>query len=118
MTHGRVNAAKFIARKLPEPYETALGGADPEATHWLLATAHADWCCPPSGHSIPWRDCYDSADILPLPQKAHLFVDEAGHARRIPAHLTGDGLERARAAVDVAVRIRMDAQGMPLGNQG
>ncbi|MFE9725624.1 hypothetical protein ACFYQ5_18975 [Streptomyces sp. NPDC005794] len=84
-----MNAAKFIGRTLAQPYETELGGPAPEATHHLLATAHADWCCPPSGHSTPWQDCYDGAWVLPLPQKAHLFVDEAGRARAIPAHLTG-----------------------------
>lgn len=63
MPLGRVNAAKFIARLLPEPHETELGR---EKAHELLATVHADICCPSSGHCISWTDCYGSADLLPL----------------------------------------------------
>ena len=65
MPIGRVNAAKFIARLLPEPHESDLGG---EPAHHLLATAHADRVCPLSGHSIGWTDCYASADIASDPQ--------------------------------------------------
>lgn len=49
MTAGRVNAAEFIARPLPEPHETNLGG---EPAHHLPATMHADRVCLLSGHRI------------------------------------------------------------------
>lgn len=118
MPHRRVNAAKFIARVLPAPYETLLGGPNPEAVHHLLATAHADACCPPSGHSISWQDCYSSAQMLPLPQKASLMLDYRGEPRPIPAHLTGAAADQFREAQQDAVRIRREARRMPLGNQG
>jgi hypothetical protein len=118
MPHRRVNAAQFIARILPGPYETDLGGPDSEATHHLLATVHADFCCPPSGHSISWQDCYDSAWDRPLPHKAGFLLDERGEPKRIPPHLTGAAADRAREAQRIAVRIRQDARHMPLGNQG
>ncbi|MFD8567969.1 hypothetical protein [Streptomyces sp. NPDC059639] len=70
MTVGRVNAARFISRSLGEPHDTGFGG---EETHRLLATAHADISCPPSGHHISWTDVYGSADMLPLTWKSDLF---------------------------------------------
>ncbi|WP_329351854.1 hypothetical protein OG226_41205 [Streptomyces sp. NBC_01261] len=106
MAHGRVNAAKFISRYLPEPHETELGA---EPAHQLLATAHADWVCPPSGHRIGWNDCYSAADILPLTLKADLFLEGDGTPRRIPAHLTGEQHQRAVKACELAVRIRREA---------
>ncbi|MET8022045.1 hypothetical protein [Streptomyces decoyicus] len=74
MPIGRVNAAKHIARELDLLYEERLSGED---AHRLLNTAHANWWTPP-GHHIPWDDCYAAADMLPLSQKARLFLDQAG----------------------------------------
>jgi hypothetical protein len=118
MPHRRVNAAEFIARILPAPYEAILGGPDPEAIHHLLATVYADFACPPSGHSISWQDCYDLAQVYPLPHKAAWLLDERSEAKPIPAHITGAALERAIEAQRIAVRIRCQARHMPLGNQG
>ncbi|MGQ3551677.1 hypothetical protein [Streptomyces rochei] len=106
MAHGRVNAAKFIPRLLPEPHETDLGG--PPA-HRLLATTHADLVCPPSGHQIGWSDCYASADILPLTHKADLLLEPNGKPRPLPDHLTGRARERAEEAVRKAAWIRREA---------
>ncbi|MFF7362334.1 hypothetical protein [Streptomyces sp. NPDC008125] len=117
MRHAYVNAAKFIGRVLPEPYETALGGHVPEAVHHLLATVFADVVCPPTGHRIPWQDCYDTAQRRPLPHKAG-FLLEHGEPRPIPTHLTGLAARRYRAAGRIAVRIERAARTMPLGNQG
>lgn len=105
MPVGRVNAAKFIARLLPEPHETELGG---EEAHELLATAHADICCPPSGHRISWTDCYGSADLLPLTWKADLFLEPGGEPRRPPAHLTVEQRKRSQQAGQLAVWIRRE----------
>ncbi|MFY3807775.1 hypothetical protein, partial [Escherichia coli] len=91
MAHGHVNAAKFISRYLPEPHETGLGS---EPAHRRLATAHADLCCPRSGHAISWSDCYASADQLPLTLKADLLLEPDGEPCPIPNHLVGE--ERAR----------------------
>lgn len=101
-----VNAAKFIARRLPEPHETELGG---EESHELLATAHADICCPPAGHHISWDDCYGSADTLPLTWKTDLFLLPGGEPRPLPKHLTEQQRERAERAERLAVRIRREA---------
>lgn len=106
MPTGRVNAAKFIARLLPEPHETELGG---EEAHDLLATVHADRVCPPSGHSIGWLDCYASADILPLTHKASLLLEPDGKPSPVPAHLTGEMGVRARNAGLRAEWIRQEA---------
>ncbi|MBZ6207570.1 hypothetical protein KVH31_13780 [Streptomyces olivaceus] len=106
MAHGRVNAAKFIARLLPESHETELGG---EPAHHLLATAHADICCPPSGHHISWSDCYAAADALPLTHKADLFLEPDGAPRALSDHLTGAVRVRAGEAVRVASWIRREA---------
>lgn len=106
MSIDRVTAAKFIARHLPEPHETDLGG--PPA-HQLLATVHADIVCPPSGYSISWSDCYAGADILPLPHKANLLLEPNGQPRRIPDHLQGEQRERAERACRLAVWIRREA---------
>lgn len=106
MPIGRVNAAKFIARLLPEPHETDLGG---EPAHELLATAHADICCPPSGHRISWADVHTSADMLPLTWKSDLFVDFKGEPHPLPSHLTEEQRERALRAQSLAVRIRREA---------
>ncbi|MHC5703940.1 hypothetical protein OTC26_021210 [Streptomyces tirandamycinicus] len=116
MAFRRVNAAKFIRRGLDEPYETLLGGEDPEATHHLLATVHADICCPPSGHSISWQDCYDGAQMRPLPHKANFLLDNRGEPDQLPPHLVGTALRRARAAQRIAVRIRREARHMLLDN--
>ncbi|MGA5794280.1 hypothetical protein ACPC27_07210 [Streptomyces cellulosae] len=118
MPHRRVNAAHFIHRELPHPYEALLGGPDPEATHHLLATVHADICCPPSGHSISWQDCYDGVQMRPLPHKAHFLLDYRGEPVALPSHITGAALDRASKAQRMAVRIRREARHMPLGNQG
>jgi hypothetical protein len=118
MPHRRVNAAQFIARILPAPYEAALGGPDPEAIHHLLATVYADFVCPPSGHAISWQDCYDLAQMFPLPQKAGWLLDERSEAKPIPLHITGAARERAREAQRIAGHIRHKARHMPLGNQG
>ncbi|WP_306317185.1 MULTISPECIES: hypothetical protein [unclassified Streptomyces] len=103
----RVNAAKFISRYLGEPHETDLGG---EEAHELLATAHADICCPPSGHRISWADVYGSADMLPLTWKADMFVDFRGEPHPLPSHLTEVQRERAVRAQKLAVWIRSEAQ--------
>ncbi|WP_030206276.1 hypothetical protein [Streptomyces bikiniensis] len=118
MRHSRVIAASFIARVLPDPYEAVLGGPDPEATHRLLATVHADFVCPSNGHSISWQDCYDGAMILPLPHKADLLLDGRGNPKPLPVHVTGEAAARAREAQTIAARIRREARHMPLGNQG
>lgn len=118
MRHVRVNAAKFIGRVLPEPYETALGGHAPEATHHLLATVFADVVCPPTGHSIGWHDSYGTAWARPLPHKAGFLLDDEGQPRPFPSHLTGVAARRYRAGARIAVRIRQAARSMPLGNQG
>ncbi|GGP66910.1 MULTISPECIES: hypothetical protein [Streptomyces] len=106
MPIGRVNAAKFISRYLDEPHETDLGG---EEAHHLIATAHADRSCPPSGHSIGWNDCYFGADILPLTWKADLLLEPNGDPRPIPGHLVGEGRERAAAAGSHAAWVRREA---------
>ncbi|MYX67335.1 hypothetical protein K388_05610 [Streptomyces sp. KhCrAH-43] len=106
MPIGRVNAAKFIGRLLPEPHETDFGG---EEAHNLLATVHADWACPPSGHSISWSDCYASADQLPLTRKADLLLEPNGEPSPIPAHLVGEARERAVRAGAHAAWIRREA---------
>ncbi|WP_336323562.1 hypothetical protein [Streptomyces lavendofoliae] len=118
MRHSRVTAARFIARVLPDPYEAVLGGPDPTAIHHLLATVHADFICPPSGHSVSWQDCYDGAMIRPLPHKAEFLLDERGNPKPLPAHITGEAAARAQEAQAIAVRIRREARHMPLGNQG
>lgn len=107
MNAGHVNAAKFIARLLPEPHETDLGS---EEAHGLLATAHADICCPPSGHRISWTDVYDGADMLPLTWKSDLFVDFRGEPRPLPRHLTAEQRQRALKARRAAVAIRREAR--------
>ncbi|MGK5497567.1 hypothetical protein [Streptomyces sp. URMC 125] len=101
-----VGAAPFLARALPEPYETLLGD---EETHHLLAAAHADRACPPDEHWISWEDCYASADLLPLPRKASLLLDARGHALPVPEHLTGQDSVRAVEAGRAAERIRRQA---------
>ncbi|MFI6341134.1 hypothetical protein [Streptomyces sp. NPDC050535] len=106
MPVGRVNAAKFIARLLPEPHETDLGS---EPAHHLLATVHADRVCPPSGHSIGWTDCYASADMLPLPHKADLLLEPNDEPKPIPDHLVGEARERAEEAGSQAAWIRREA---------
>lgn len=106
MAHGRVNAAKFIARLLPEPHETDLGG---EPAHHLLATAHADICCPPSGHRIGWTDVYANANQLSLPLKADLFLEFDGKPRTLPDHLTVEQRVRAEEAGRKAALIRREA---------
>ncbi|MGW0143815.1 hypothetical protein [Streptomyces calvus] len=105
MAAGRVNAAKFIDRLLPEPHETNLGG---EPVHHLLATVHADWVCPRLGHQIGWLDCYNSANILPLTHKADLLLEPNGKPTPIPDHLTGEARERAERAVLHAAWIRRE----------
>ncbi|MFF1499776.1 hypothetical protein ACFVZR_07830 [Streptomyces sp. NPDC058316] len=106
MSIGRVNAAKFINRLLPEPHEIELGG---EEAHDLMATVHADRACPPSGHRIGWYDCYLSADQLPLHWKADLLLEPGGEPRPAPAHLTGEKRERALEAGRRAAWIRREA---------
>ncbi|MFE4857405.1 hypothetical protein [Streptomyces sp. NPDC056670] len=106
MPIGRVNAAKYTCRFLPEPHESELGG---EEAHALLAEADADICCPPSGWTLSWDDCYASADMLPLPRKADLFLDERGRRQPLPLHLTGEQVERAERAQALAVHIRRSA---------
>ncbi|MFC8270359.1 hypothetical protein ACFUIZ_32260 [Streptomyces cinereoruber] len=117
MNHPRVTAAQFITRMLPDPYEAILGGPDPEATHHLLASVFADFLCPPSGHSIPWQDCYDAAQQRPLPHKAGFLLDEYGNPVPVPAHVIGEGADQARKAQAIAVGIRRASVRMPLGNQ-
>jgi hypothetical protein len=95
MRHLRVPAAKFIGRHLEPAYEAALGG---EEAHRLLAAAHADRVCPPSGHRISWSDCYASADLYPLPRKAGLLLDPSGDALPVAEHLSGKAQDRAVAA--------------------
>lgn len=107
MPHARVNAAKFISRYLDEPYETLLGG---EEAHHQLATAHADRVCPPSGHHIPWDDCYASANLYPLPRKARLLLTPDGVALPPAEHLTGGARELALAAGARAERIASEAR--------
>jgi hypothetical protein len=102
---GRVNAAKFIARLLPEPHETELGG---EPVHHLMATVHADIVCPPSGHSISWTDCYAGVDELPLTHKADLLLEPDGEPSPIPEHLTGEARKRAERAGRQAAWIRRE----------
>lgn len=106
MSVGRVNAAKFISRYLPEPHETDFGS---EESHRLFATAHADICCPPSGHRISWDDCYATADMLPLTRKVDLLLEPGGEPRPLPAHLAGEQRERAERAGRLAARIRREA---------
>lgn len=106
MALSRVNAAKFIARLLPEPHETDLGG---EPAHHRIATVHADGVCPPSGHSISWTDCYASANMLPLTLKADLLLEPGGDPRPIPDHLVGEVRERAERAGHEAAWIRREA---------
>lgn len=118
MPYRRVNAARFIARVLPEPYETLLGGENPEAVHHLLATVFAHVHCSPSGHSVSWDDTYALAWATPLPHKADNLLDEWGTPRPIPPHITGTRLVQARAAQRIAVRLRRAARYMPLGNKG
>ncbi|MFJ6250587.1 MULTISPECIES: hypothetical protein [unclassified Streptomyces] len=112
-----VPAARFIARVLPDPYETLLGGVDPEALHDLLAAVFADFCCPPAGHTVSWQDCYDAAQIRPLPHKASFLLDARGIPLPVPAHVCGEAADRARKAQAAAIRIHRTAAGMPLDNQ-
>ncbi|MGY1582056.1 hypothetical protein [Streptomyces sp. MN13] len=118
MRHLRVTAAQFIARVLPDSYETRLGGPDPEGLHHLLATVHADFSCPPTAHTVSWQDCYDAAQQRPLPHKAGFLLDERAEPVPVPAHVRGEAADRAREAQIAAVRIRRTAAGTPLGNQG
>ncbi|MFB7031601.1 MULTISPECIES: hypothetical protein [unclassified Streptomyces] len=118
MNHPRIPAAQFISRVLPDPYEDRLGGPDPEALHHLLAAVHADFCCPPGGHTVSWRDCYEAGQQRPLPHKAGFLLDGRGEPVPVPAHVRGEAADRAREAQRVAVRIRRASAGMPLGNQG
>ncbi|MBL3670725.1 hypothetical protein JL475_33110 [Streptomyces sp. M2CJ-2] len=106
MPAGRVNAAEFIARLLPAPHETNLGG---EPAHHLPVTVHADRVCPPSGHRIGRSDRYDSADILPFTRKAGLLLEPNGKPKPVPDHLTGEARERAERAVRHAAWIRREA---------
>ncbi|MFI2214928.1 hypothetical protein [Streptomyces sp. NPDC020141] len=103
---------------LPDPYEARLGGPNPEALHHLLAVVHADFCCPPTGRPVSWQDCYDVAQQRPLPHKANFLLDERGCPVPVPAHVRGEAAHRAREAQTAAVRIRREAAGMLLGNQG
>ncbi|MEV7384412.1 hypothetical protein [Streptomyces lydicus] len=98
MPIGMIPAAKYIARKLPDPFEGLLGG---EASHNLLNRAHAHWCTGP-GHSISWDDCYAAADKLPIPQKARLFLDAAGRPLAPPSHLKGEQLAEVEEAIVLA----------------
>ncbi|MFE3126661.1 hypothetical protein ACFXHD_24920 [Streptomyces hydrogenans] len=106
MIRGRVNAAKFISRKLGEPYDSDFGG---EAAHQLFSAAHADIWCPPAGHRISWSDCYIGADMLPLTWKADLFLESNGEPRPLPGHLTEKQRDRALRAQRLAVWIRREA---------
>ncbi|WP_406214982.1 hypothetical protein [Streptomyces decoyicus] len=99
MSIGRINAAKFIARELPAAFEELLGG---EHTHRIFNTAHANWCTPP-GHHTPWHDCYAGADMLPIPQKARLFLDPAGKPLTPPNHLRAQSLTEVEQAIQHAV---------------
>ncbi|MCP9205527.1 hypothetical protein [Streptomyces cucumeris] len=108
MTYARPAApAKFLPRKLTEPYETLLGG---EPAHHLIATAHADRVCPPSGHTISWGDVYASANLYPLPWKAALLLEPDGTASPIADHLSGAARDLAVEAGRCAERIWCDAQ--------
>ncbi|MDX3324735.1 hypothetical protein PV405_08650 [Streptomyces sp. ME02-6979-3A] len=106
MFTGRVNAAKFIGRLLSEPHETDFGA---EEAHHLMATVHADWACPRSGHTIGWSDCYASADQLPLTHKADLLLDPNGEPSPIPSHLVGEARKRAEKAGVHAAWVRREA---------
>ncbi|MGW3491962.1 hypothetical protein [Streptomyces sp. NPDC001054] len=105
MQHQRVNAAKYISRTVPS-HEEALGG---EEAHRLLAEAHADIVCPPSGHRVGWIDVYDAVDLYPLPWKARLFLDPSGKALPLPEHLTAEQRARAEAAAQRAEWISREA---------
>ncbi|MGW9715133.1 hypothetical protein ACWGUJ_29115 [Streptomyces albidoflavus] len=118
MSHPRITAAQFIARILPGPYEAQLGGPDPEALHHLLATVHADFCCPPSDYTVSWQDCYDAAQQRPLPHKAGFLLNERGEPVPVPAHVRDEAADRAREAQAAAARVHRAAANMPLGNQG
>ncbi|MHC3455760.1 hypothetical protein [Streptomyces prasinus] len=106
MAAGHVDAARFIARPLPEPHEASLGG---EFAHYLPVTGHADRVCLLSGHRIGWSDCYDSANILPLIHKVDLLLEPNGRPKHSPDHLTGEARERAERAVRHAAWIRREA---------
>ncbi|MFG3136153.1 hypothetical protein ACGFZA_08005 [Streptomyces sp. NPDC048211] len=106
MPIGRVNAAKFIKRDLPEPHETDFGG---EEAHELFNAFHADICCPPSGYSISWDDWYAYADQFPVTWKADWFLEPGGEPKPIPAHLTGEARERAERAGTHAAWVRREA---------
>ncbi|WP_078657837.1 hypothetical protein [Streptomyces rimosus] len=108
----RVIAAKYINSRLPEPYETQLGG---EPAHKVLNTGHAHWATPPR-HSISWRDCYAAADGLPLPQKARLFLDQSGYPLPVPAHLVGSERTQTEEAVRLAVKIGREARHLDVDN--
>lgn len=99
MPIGRINAAKYIARELAAPFEELLGG---EHSHQIFNTAHANWCTGP-GHHTSWDDCYDGADMLPIPQKARLFLDQAGEPLMPPSHLRGQVLAEVELAIQHAV---------------
>ncbi|WP_055594367.1 hypothetical protein [Streptomyces hirsutus] len=107
MALGRINAADFIARLLPQPHERDLGVGP---AHHLLATVHTDIACPPSGHSIGWSDCYAAADMLLLPLKADLLLEPDDEPRPIPDHLTSEARERAEHTGRYAARIRREAR--------
>ncbi|MFD8462679.1 hypothetical protein ACFV27_38750 [Streptomyces antimycoticus] len=107
MTIGRVNAVKFISRYLGEPHDSDFGG---EEAHQLFNAAHADICCPPTGHRISWSDCYGGADMLPLTSKADLFLEFSGEPRRLPRRLTEEQRGRAFRAQGLATWIRREAQ--------
>lgn len=106
MTIGRVNAAKFISRSLGEPHDSDFGG---EEAHQLFNAAHADICCPPTGHRISWSACYGGADMLPLTLKADLLLKFNGEPRPLPGHLTEGQRDRALRAQRLATRIRREA---------
>ncbi|MFC7818688.1 hypothetical protein ACFUTR_29115 [Streptomyces sp. NPDC057367] len=106
MTISRANAAKFISRYLGEPHDSDFGG---EEAHKLFNTAHADICCPPTGHRINWSDCYGSADMLPLTSKADLFLEFNGEPRPLPRHLTEEQRDRALRAHRLATWLRREA---------
>ncbi|MGW3681570.1 hypothetical protein [Streptomyces prasinus] len=106
MTSGRVDAARFIARPLPQPHEASLGG---EPARYLPATMHADRGRPRSGHRIGWSDCYNSANILALIHKVDLLLEPNGTPKHSPDHLTGEARERAERTVRHAAWIRREA---------
>ncbi|MCC5033483.1 hypothetical protein DMH02_009705 [Streptomyces sp. WAC 00631] len=93
--------AKWLSRKLDEPYETLIGS---EQDHQILAVAHAD-CAFVPGSPISWEDMRRSAEQLPLPRKAALLLDMRGIARPVPEHLTGEKRSRAGRAGLVAERV-------------